>query len=391
MANCKICGSLLTGKQRSYCCKECAEEGNRRNALARWYSNEEVTIECKNCGKKFIKDHRTQFCSYECSSEYQKKKYIPKGVRKFICGHCGSEFESSFKKIFCSKECASKFHEEKHRKEREEKRNSRNHKQCEICGKEFIDKSAGLTAKYCSDECRKIAWTKTQVCVKCGKEFKSESSQICPDCRPKATKVKCKVCGKETTNKTFCSKECQEKYHNEKRVVKICRECGKEFLTNSETQNRCSKECIEKHQSKIYTRECKGCGDVFTTKSEKQVYCSKKCARKVYNKNNELKRKRKVHENGKMDCGISLKKLIKKEKNICYLCGKECDSNDFYIDEHGTQISGDNYPSIEHVIPISKGGTHTWDNVRLAHRGCNSKKSNISTIKMDNEDIKFDI
>ena len=36
MANCKICGKPLTGKQTSYCCKECAEEGNRRNALERW-------------------------------------------------------------------------------------------------------------------------------------------------------------------------------------------------------------------------------------------------------------------------------------------------------------------------------------------------------------------
>lgn len=243
MANCKICGNPLTGKQRSYCCKECAEEGNRRNALERWYSNEEVTIECENCGKKFIKDHRIKFCSQECAYEYQKKKYTPKGVRKFICGHCGSEFESSFKKIFCSKECASKFHGEKHQKEREESRNSRNHKQCEVCGKEFIDKSSSLTAKYCSDKCRREAKRKTQICVK----------------------------------------------------------CGKEFLTNSKTQNRCSKECIEKYQSKTYTRECNHCGELFTTKSEKQIYCSKKCARKVYNKNNELKRKRKVHENGKMD------------------------------------------------------------------------------------------
>ena len=35
MTNCKICGKQLTGNQRSYCCEKCAEEGNRRNALAR--------------------------------------------------------------------------------------------------------------------------------------------------------------------------------------------------------------------------------------------------------------------------------------------------------------------------------------------------------------------
>ncbi|MFC9724785.1 HNH endonuclease [Bacillus cereus] len=36
----------------------------------------------------------------------------------------------------------------------------------------------------------------------------------------------------------------------------------------------------------------------------------------------------------------------------------------------------DYYPSIEHIIPVSKGGTHTWDNVKLDHRKCNYLKSN---------------
>lgn len=31
--------------------------------------------------------------------------------------------------------------------------------------------------------------------------------------------------------------------------------------------------------------------------------------------------------------------------------------------------------TIDHVIPLSKGGTHTWDNVRASHAYCNFKKS----------------
>jgi 5-methylcytosine-specific restriction endonuclease McrA len=30
--------------------------------------------------------------------------------------------------------------------------------------------------------------------------------------------------------------------------------------------------------------------------------------------------------------------------------------------------------TVEHVIPLCQGGTHTWDNVRPAHAGCNFKK-----------------
>lgn len=32
--------------------------------------------------------------------------------------------------------------------------------------------------------------------------------------------------------------------------------------------------------------------------------------------------------------------------------------------------------SLDHVIPLSKGGSHTYGNIRLAHRVCNSRKNN---------------
>lgn len=51
------------------------------------------------------------------------------------------------------------------------------------------------------------------------------------------------------------------------------------------------------------------------------------------------------------------------------------DSEDYTVDGD-VFIAGNWYPSIDHVIPISKGGRHSWDNVKLAHRLCNSVKSN---------------
>lgn len=33
-------------------------------------------------------------------------------------------------------------------------------------------------------------------------------------------------------------------------------------------------------------------------------------------------------------------------------------------------------PVVDHIIPLSKGGTHSWDNVRLLCNACNSKKGN---------------
>lgn len=74
-----------------------------------------------------------------------------------------------------------------------------------------------------------------------------------------------------------------------------------------------------------------------------------------------------------VDRDITLDKVFKKNKGRCHICGKECDIND-YIVKDGAFIAGNYYPSIDHVIPLAKGGQHSWDNVKLAHRICNSLK-----------------
>ncbi len=48
----------------------------------------------------------------------------------------------------------------------------------------------------------------------------------------------------------------------------------------------------------------------------------------------------------------------------------------FVRDGHTCQYCGARAESIDHVIPRSRGGTHTWDNVVAACRRCNSRKEN---------------
>jgi 5-methylcytosine-specific restriction endonuclease McrA len=38
--------------------------------------------------------------------------------------------------------------------------------------------------------------------------------------------------------------------------------------------------------------------------------------------------------------------------------------------------------TIEHIVPLSKGGTHTWDNVAPAHYKCNMEKGDLSCDEM---------
>lgn len=123
---------------------------------------------------------------------------------------------------------------------------------------------------------------------------------------------------------------------------------------------------------------CRYCGKEFmTTFKESKVFCSKECAKRhAHSQVRMRKRLRKHRINDSMiDSDITLGKLIKRDNHICKICGKPVDENDYYIDDVGNFIVGHDYPSIDHIKPISKGGTHSWDNIQLAHHYCNTVKN----------------
>ncbi len=50
----------------------------------------------------------------------------------------------------------------------------------------------------------------------------------------------------------------------------------------------------------------------------------------------------------------------------CHICGRQVDYSLPHTDDMSFQA--------DHIIPLAKGGTDTWDNIAAAHRLCNSKK-----------------
>ncbi len=204
---------------------------------------------------------------------------------------------------------------------------------------------------------------------------------------------KCEWCGKELLNtkspkRRFCNDSCRAKARVNRASktgtnIVTCPTCGEEFKTYRDNKTFCSSVCRRNRKSKernlprivklVLEKQCDECGAGFQTTSKAQRFCSYKCKTKNRAKINELQR-RKYFING--DHSITLAKLTEKENNVCYLCGEQCDSTDCVVDDKGTVICGNDYPSVDHVIPLSKGGKHEWNNVRLAHRGCNIRKSN---------------
>lgn len=127
---------------------------------------------------------------------------------------------------------------------------------------------------------------------------------------------------------------------------------------------------------------CKYCGKdyLFFPSMERfgrktpPLYCSSRCSR------NENKTSSNIHErlrkHGRADeprDRIKLDEVIERDNGICYICGCRTTKEDFSY-RRGYFTAGDAYPTIEHVVPIARGGTHTWDNVRLACLKCNREK-----------------
>ena len=142
-------------------------------------------------------------------------------------------------------------------------------------------------------------------------------------------------------------------------------------------------ESISKYEPKIAT--CKHCGKqwVFWPDHRKKygrvsnppAYCSKKCNYKHFKTGTISDRLRKRGRSDERRDLITLDEVIKRDNGICYICGRKTSKEDSWTDANGYHVCGPTYPTRDHVIPIAKGGTHTWDNVRLACRDCNSTKS----------------
>lgn len=185
--------------------------------------------------------------------------------------------------------------------------------------------------------------------------------------------VKCLVCEKThkrianciRSKKSICCPYCKEKEREEKKLKE-------QELKDKKLQER--RREIEKlneikKKSREIEKECVECGEKFITRDKKRICCSKECSKKRSNR----KKEKRLYKNGDIDNTITLIKLIKRDKCICHICGSKCDINDYSYKDN-VFIAGDNYPSIDHVQPISKGGKHTWNNVKLAHRHCNTIK-----------------
>ena len=66
--------------------------------------------------------------------------------------------------------------------------------------------------------------------------------------------------------------------------------------------------------------------------------------------------------------------VFERDDWLCGLCGEPVDKDLAWPDPTSA--------SLDHIIPLSRGGAHTLDNVQLAHLVCNIRKNNQVTASL---------
>lgn len=191
--------------------------------------------------------------------------------------------------------------------------------------------------------------------------------------KERPVKVRCTVCGWEfertyhniTTKGSVTCPHCVEMERAKLREAKTT-----ELERKKLERKRKARERKSDAERRLEARKhaCPVCG-VITIRNK---YCSPECAKKADNKRRDFNRRIKLRS-AMVDKDITVEGLYRRDNGTCYLCGRGCNFEDYTVRD-GAFIAGDWYPSIDHVIPLAKGGLHSWGNVMLAHHRCNSEK-----------------
>jgi 5-methylcytosine-specific restriction endonuclease McrA len=250
---------------------------------------------------------------------------------------------------------------------------------CKNCGAVLPDKQPGKLGRnpvFCTTLCGKLFRGEVRIIDK---------AAFCGWCNEPL------VHGYRAGNpKRFCSKAHSEKLRQslkpkKPKVEKHCDFCAKSFITNLPAARFCSADCrtegtkqegkaerakLAELNPRRFDFDCDRCGklvvtDKMVTKGSYGRYC-RVCALQLRRERYRVKtaRRQKVMN----PVRISVDFLIERDGVICHLCQQPVDSALPRNDRMGA--------TIDHVIPLSKGGVDELDNLKLAHWICNIRKGN---------------
>lgn len=265
---------------------------------------------------------------------------------------------------------------------------------CTECSQPVIGRKA--EAKYCSHQCkyraaykRKRAERKAErecsvtACGKkhlakgyCRQHYRTLANPDKP--RDRRTPITCIDCGTEALKhygtKT-CLERCQDcaiaqrgerkRWPSSRIFISTCGYCANAFSGNT-LRKYCSEHCYQETRRDKYSSSvtCGLCGIARTDKHKR--YCDQCREARAWESNRAGGLKRRALEKQATVDNVRPLTLFARDKWICGLCEEPVDPNL----RHPHQMSA----SVDHIVPISKGGDHSYANTQCAHLRCNVRK-----------------
>jgi 5-methylcytosine-specific restriction endonuclease McrA len=276
----------------------------------------------KSCGPECA--HAAKIAARE--SDGRARQYVRVGVREFECVQCHGKFESSHAKRYCSSYC-----------------------------KERAGHLKGRPGAAARGPLARIA---ERPCAGCGVAFK-----------PRLAKYG-----------TYCSRACSfaQKAAAPSCTVwaSYCLGCGSPFVTRHKRaycNDGCRPSaCYEYISVAPEAKNCRGCGVAFKVVvggGRPREYCSTTCAMRAAQAIKRIaKSKRRARMRAVTIENVDPFRVFDRDGWRCQLCGVATPKR-----KRGTY--DDDAPELDHIIPLSRGGAHSYLNVQCACRKCNGEKS----------------
>lgn len=277
---------------------------------------------------------------------------------------------------------------------------------CLVCGKQWSKKTHGRNAgKYCSIKCaNQKRKTKSKIqCKTCSGQASADSRS--GDCRRcvntkrnqrngAIANATCRHCKKifkprASAHSTYCSRECafenkksDKKGHPIAEAMKKmmlskvwswhgCVGCGSLLLGHATKCRGCKlrdnriKESIRNPRKHVL---CVGCGVLLGNQIKRCSSCKKEKQREARRKSKvEVRHRTRARKHQNEYVPFRRNSVFERDKYKCHICLGPC--------MPPTKKYHPMAATIDHVVALANGGSHTIDNAATAHWICNSYKS----------------
>ncbi len=155
---------------------------------------------------------------------------------------------------------------------------------------------------------------------------------------------------------------------------RTCQACHALFVGRRRDARYCSRRCqpsyTARHEEQRARREqvrangrcCDHCGTWYQSGGRR--FCSLRCGVLFWRVDTNAKRR--ARKRGAYVEHVYRRRVFERDDWTCWLCGTSI--------VRGVDRNHPLSATIDHVVPLARGGSHCYSNVRTAHRACNMAK-----------------